>query len=240
MEDIIIISMKEFKELFALSKFQDVILRIMLLIGVLGIALPYYRIADWLNSPITILYWLWFGGFLIVTPAANSLIRERTSNTLFTLLASRLSIHSIILGKLLANVLYVYVITLLGILLGIITINFVDSTDVVRFYNPFVFWIGNLITLFFIFIVAECTVLFSIKVKNGTKLTQLISSIMLSMFIVVYFMSYNYSDNLIVFEKIESLCCGFGFIMVILSLSFISGAFYYLILHKATRKNLLE
>lgn len=240
MEDVITIAMKEFKELFALSKFQDVILRIILLIGVLGVALPYYRSADWLDSPITILYWLWFSGFLIVTPTANSLIREKNSNTLSTLLTSRLSIHSIIVGKLIANILYVYLITLLSILLGIITINLLNTTDTVQLYNPFVFWIGNLITLFFMCIVGECTILLSIKVKNGTKLTQLISSIMLSMFILVYLVSYSYSDNLLVSKKFESLYNGLDLFIVIVSLGFVIAAFYCLIIHKATRANLLE
>jgi hypothetical protein len=107
MVDILSIVWKEFRELLI----QKPNLRggwfgLLVFIGVFGVMLPLQSGQAWVESPIGILYWIWVPFMMVSTMIADSFAGERERHTLETLLASRLTDTSILLGKIFAALTY--------------------------------------------------------------------------------------------------------------------------------------
>lgn len=88
-----------------------------------GIVLPLMNGPTWITSPMVAIAWSWVPMFLVTTVIADAFAGERERHTLETLLASRLSDHAILFGKIGAAIGYAAVMTALGLILGIITVN---------------------------------------------------------------------------------------------------------------------
>ncbi len=135
MNDIFTIVWKEYKELF----YQRPNLRggwvgLLVFIGVFGILLPLQMGAGWVTSPINLIYWAWVPFMMVSSIIADSFAGERERHTLETLLASRLSDQSILVGKLLAAVLYGWGLTVFSLLLGLVTVNIAYSQGQLLFF----------------------------------------------------------------------------------------------------------
>jgi ABC-2 type transport system permease protein len=92
-------------------------------VGVFGVFLPLQIGKEWVTTPAGLVYWAWVPLFMVTSVIADSFAGERERHTLETLLASRLSDRAILFGKVAAGVTYGWGISLLGILVGVITIN---------------------------------------------------------------------------------------------------------------------
>jgi len=123
--DVRTIVWKELKELLLQrgTTRRGVLASIIVPLVMLGIFIPLQEGARWVQSPMTPLVWIVVPVFLVATMICDSFAGERDRRTLETLLASRLSDQSILFGKIAAYVMYGWGLTLLGLTLGLITVN---------------------------------------------------------------------------------------------------------------------
>jgi ABC-2 type transport system permease protein len=135
--DIFTMVWKEFRELLI----QKPNLRggwfgMLVFVGVFGVMLPIQTGRAWVESPVGLLYWIWVPFMLVSTVIADSFAGERERHTLETLLASRLSDRSILLGKITAAICYGWGFTLASLLLGLISVNIVHGQGEFLLYPP--------------------------------------------------------------------------------------------------------
>jgi len=89
------------------------------------VLLPLQSGREWVTSPISIVVWGWMPFQWVSGIVADSFAGERERHTLEALLATRLSDRAILFGKLLASLLYGFVLTMLILLVSLITVNLV-------------------------------------------------------------------------------------------------------------------
>ena len=122
--DILTVAWKEWLE------FRDQLLRIrrgglsaLIVVLMLGIVTPLQMGPLWLTSPLMLAYWPLLSSGMVSTLIADAFAGERERHTLETLLASRLSDTSILLGKVLAAILYGLLFTFANIVVGVVTLS---------------------------------------------------------------------------------------------------------------------
>lgn len=99
-------------------------IRALIVIGTVGIALPWRAGLPWLELALPeLLLLLWVPFFYIINFIGDAIAGERERHTLETLLASRLPDHAILLGKILVTVGYAWGMALVGLLLGALVVN---------------------------------------------------------------------------------------------------------------------
>ena len=128
--DIFTVAWKEWLE------FRDQLLRLrrggvsaIIVVLMLGIVTPLQMGPLWLTSPLMLAYWPLLSSGMVSTLIADAFAGERERHTLETLLASRLSDTSILLGKVLAAILYGLLFTFANIIVGIITLSIVHAGE---------------------------------------------------------------------------------------------------------------
>jgi ABC-2 type transport system permease protein len=132
--DINTIIYKELKEiLFQRGQGRSSSIRMLIFIGVFGVLMPMQNGIRALTSPEGMIFWLWIPYMLISGITADTFAGERERHTLETLLATRLSDRSILLGKLGAVISYGWGLTLITILVNLFTVNLF-------------FWQGHIVT----------------------------------------------------------------------------------------------
>lgn len=102
-----IVARKEWLEIFdQLVRFKRGGWSILLIVGFLGVISPLQMGTSWLTSSLMFFYWPLLTTSMTSTLIADAIAGERERHTLETLLATRLSDTAIILGKILAAVMY--------------------------------------------------------------------------------------------------------------------------------------
>jgi ABC-2 type transport system permease protein len=124
MRDILTVAWKEWLE------FRDQLLRLrrgglsaLIVILMLGIVTPLQMGPLWMSSPLMLAYWPLLSSGMVSTLIADAFAGERERHTLETLLSTRLSDTSILLGKVLAAIMYGLVFTFANVLVGAITLT---------------------------------------------------------------------------------------------------------------------
>ena len=122
--DILTVAWKEWLE------FRDQLLRLrrgglsaLIVLLMLGIVTPLQMGPLWLTSPLMLAYWPLLSSGMVSTLIADAFAGERERHTLETLLTSRLSDTSILLGKILAAILYGLLFTFANIIVGVVTLS---------------------------------------------------------------------------------------------------------------------
>lgn len=122
--DIWIVARKEWLEIFdQLLRFKRGGWSILLIIGFLGVISPLQMGTSWLTSPLMFFYWPLLTTSMTSTLIADAIAGERERHTLETLLATRLSDTAIILGKILAAVMYGITFAATNLLIGWAVVN---------------------------------------------------------------------------------------------------------------------
>ena len=103
---------------------------------IFGVFLPVEMGPSWIESPLVPLMWSWVPMFMVVQVVTDGFAGERERHTLETLLASRLSDGAILMGKLLAGVLYGAVFVLAFLILGTLTVNVAFGNGELLMYPP--------------------------------------------------------------------------------------------------------
>src|SRR3954447_17271664 len=134
MSDIGTMIWKETKETL-LQGDLSALIRPLLLIGVLGIGLPWRLGPQWLAlMPIVVGIVLYIPFFVILSFVGDAIAGERERHTLETLLASRISDRAILLGKIIATTGYAWSTALVGLLLGLVVANLSKGQGSWEFY----------------------------------------------------------------------------------------------------------
>ncbi len=133
--DILTVTWKELHEfLMQRGSLRATLTNMLLMILVFGVFLPLQSGRAWVESPVGMVAWAWVPLFLITGMIADSFAGERERHTLETLLASRLSDRAILLGKMLAGIVYALVMTVALLFVGLVTVNVSDWSGRVLVY----------------------------------------------------------------------------------------------------------
>jgi ABC-2 type transport system permease protein len=190
--DILTLAQKELKEI-VLARSAGRLnarggwLNLLLIMGVFGIFLPYQNGPAWIDSPGTLFLWAWVPLLLVSSVTTDSFAGERERHTLETLLASRLSDRSILLGKVAAAILYGWGLTLLSVVLGVITINVGYWNGTLRFYPLDFVLAGILLGLLGAGLAATAGVLVSLRSGSVRQAAQTMNlAIMVLLFVPIF------------------------------------------------------
>lgn len=128
---------KELKEIFGRrDRVKGGRTGMLIFVVVFGVVLPLQNGAEWIRSPLVLLYWSWIPFLLASGVVADSFAGERERHTLETLLASRLPDRAILAGKIGAAVAYAWGLTLASVLLGAVAVNVAYGRGGLLFYPP--------------------------------------------------------------------------------------------------------
>ena len=124
MRDIWTVVWKEWRE------FRDQLLSLrrgglsaLILALILGVVAPVQLGPEWVQSKIIVGYWPFLAATMVSSLIADSVAGERERHTLETLLASRLSDSAILIGKIVAAVLYGLGFAVANLLIGLVAVN---------------------------------------------------------------------------------------------------------------------
>jgi len=90
---------------------------------ILGVVAPVQLGPEWVQSKIIVGYWPFLAATMVSSLIADSVAGERERHTLETLLASRLSDSAILIGKIVAAVLYGLGFAVANMLIGLVAVN---------------------------------------------------------------------------------------------------------------------
>ncbi|MFL7890565.1 MAG: ABC transporter permease [Anaerolineales bacterium] len=182
--DISTIIWKESRELFIQRPgFRGGWMGLLIIVGVFGILFPYQSGIEWLSAPTTVLMWAWLPFILVNGVVADSFAGERERHTLETLLASRLSDRSILIGKICSAIAYGWGIALIGMIVGLVTINVSNWAGKILFFPPFI-GVTMLSSSFLIaWLAADLGIIVSLKADSVRQAQQTLSVAFLLFFI---------------------------------------------------------
>jgi len=152
MSDILTVAWKEWKEMLSLRSSGTRGrggLSMLITVAVFGVVLPLQTGAEWVASPLILLSWAWVPLLLVSSVIAQAFAGERERHTLETLLSTRLSDRSILLGKIVAAVAYGWGLTMLSLIAGVITINVAFGEGSLLFY-PAEIAVGGVVLTFLV------------------------------------------------------------------------------------------
>lgn len=137
MRDIWTVVWKEWQE------FRDQLLSLrrgglsaLILALILGVVAPVELGSEWVESKLIVGYWPFLAATMVSSLIADSVAGERERHTLETLLASRLSDSSILIGKIIAAVIYGVGFAVVNIVIGLIAVNVVNRDGGLLLFAP--------------------------------------------------------------------------------------------------------
>lgn len=142
--DIWTVIWKEWRELlFQRGNLRGIVLSLLPSVVLFGILLPSQLGRFWVESAISLGFWGWLPMLPVTVVIADAFAGERERHTLETLLASPLSEQAILFGKVGAVVGYAWVLTLIILLVGLITVNFTHGDRVLLY--PVTIMLGGMV-----------------------------------------------------------------------------------------------
>jgi len=141
MSDLGLVFWKEWKEIVLERTGGAGSFRPLILVAVLGIYMPYRMGPQRFFSAPQLLIYSFFAAVVITAVISDSFAGERERNTLETLLASRLSDRAILFGKIVASIAYGWLVSMLCIVAGVITVNAANWQGHVLIYQDWASWL---------------------------------------------------------------------------------------------------
>jgi len=182
--DILTVAWKEWLE------FRDQLLRLrrgglsaLIVVLLLGIITPLQMGPLWNKSALMLAYWPLLSSGMVSTLIADAFAGERERHTLETLLATRLPDASILLGKILAAVLYGLLFTFANILVGVITLSIRHWSDGLQVPPASHFGYMLLLVTLACSTMAGVGVFISLKAGTVRQAQQTLGIIMMTLFI---------------------------------------------------------
>jgi ABC-2 type transport system permease protein len=137
----------------------------------------------WVDSAAPLSMWVVIPLILVGSMVADSIAGERERHTLETLLATRLSDQAILLGKILASVVYVWLVTQLVFMVALIPLNIVHGEGELLVYPWDVLWSGLLLSFLLASLMSNIGVLVSLRAETVKQVQQKLG---ISTFVVAY------------------------------------------------------
>ena len=227
---------KEYREMFSGPASRDNIAVTVVMLGLLGILMPLQQGVGFVSSAVTLLYAYMVPFTIILNLVADSFAGERERHTLETLLAGRLSDRAILVGKLLASVLYAWAVSIVCLLLGWISVNvaFAEGGHLLLFpiWMPLSF-----VTLSFLvsWLIAGIGVLISLRsptVRQAQQIVGLMITVPMVPILIVLMMTKNVKFAtwlmtvavpalLPLFQNVTALVGGMGLVLLAIDLALV-------------------
>ena len=136
-QDALTIALKDLREmLFQSGSLRRSLRGVLFSVVVFGVVLPLQIGPDLVRQPAAILPFAWVPLLLASNMIADGIAGERERHTLETLLASRLSDRSILLGKVMAAVAYGWGFMVVNAFVGLLTVNLANPGQAILLYSP--------------------------------------------------------------------------------------------------------
>ena len=175
MSDILTMLWKESKDVLFQGGWRSLI-RPLIVVGIMGIYLPLQLGPQWVDlTPLAMLLLLWIPFFVIISFIGDVIAGERERHTLETLLASRMPDRAILLGKVIAIVLYAWGMGVLSLLLGLVLVDLFRTQGNWMFYPLDLFVDALVLILLVSVLAASAGVLISLKVATVRQAQQILS-----------------------------------------------------------------
>jgi ABC-2 type transport system permease protein len=175
MSDILTMVWKESKDVLFQGGWRS-LLRPLIVVGIMGIYLPLQLGPQWVAfTPIAMLLLLWIPFFVIISFIGDAIAGERERHTLETLLASRMPDRAILLGKVIAIVLYAWGMGVLSLLLGLVLVDLFRTQGHWMFYPLDLLVDALVLILLASVLAASAGVLISLRVATVRQAQQILS-----------------------------------------------------------------
>lgn len=162
--DIWTVIWKEWRELlFQRGNLRGIVLSLLPSVVLFGIILPSQIGRFWVESGLSLGFWGWLPMLPVTVVIADAFAGERERHTLETLLASPLSEQAILFGKVGAVVGYAWVLTLIILLAGLVTVNFVHGHGKLLLYPASIMLGGMVLALLTATLIASIGVIVSLR-----------------------------------------------------------------------------
>ncbi len=175
MSDILTMVWKESKDSLFQGGWRSLI-RPLIVVGIMGIYLPLQFGPQWVDlTPIGMILLLWIPFFVLISFIGDVIAGERERHTLETLLASRMPDRAILLGKVVATVLYAWGMGVLSLLLGLVLVDLFRTQGNWMFYPLDLFVDALVLILLASVLGASAGVLISLRVSTVRQAQQILS-----------------------------------------------------------------
>ncbi len=175
MSDIWTMMWKESKDVLFQGGWRSLI-RPLFVIGIMGIYLPLQFGSQWVDlTPIGMVLLLWIPFFVVISFIGDAIAGERERHTLETLLASRMPDRAILLGKVVATVLYAWGMGVLSLLLGLLLVDLFRTQGNWMFYPLDLFVDALVLILLASVLGTSAGVLISLRVATVRQAQQILS-----------------------------------------------------------------
>jgi len=130
---------------------------------ILGVVAPVQLGPEWVHSKIVVAYWPFLAATMVSSLIADSVAGERERHTLETLLASRLSDSAILIGKIIAAVLYGLGFAVANLLIGLVAVNVAYRESAPILFAPQRFVVTIMLTILASLLMAGIGVFISLR-----------------------------------------------------------------------------
>ena len=173
------------KELYKFNNTRTSKMQGLIMIGMVGVYMPIMTGLAWVQT-IQYLMWMWLPMFSTIGFTTDAFAGERERHTLETLLATRLPDEAILLGKILASVIYGWGISFTSLLLGAVVVNLTHPDAGLVFYEMSSFLIGMFAMLVVFFLFSCMGVLSSLRADTVRQAYQRLSIGMLVIWLIPF------------------------------------------------------
>ena len=195
-QDIATLIRKEWKEVvFRRGGGRQSWISMLILLAMLGVYLPYISGADWLEDPTALFAWAWVPLFMTIGMVVDAFAGERERHTLETLLATRLSDTSILLGKIFSSVMYAWSISIICSLVGAVTVNIFFISGPFQFYSLGMFFGGLFAVLLVAILISTIGVFVSLKSATVRQAYQKLNLSIMAIWLIPFILLQMFPDK---------------------------------------------
>src|SRR5690349_5093136 len=208
MRDIWTVVWKEWRE------FRDQLLSLrrgglsaLILALILGVVAPVQLGVEWVQSKIIVAYWPFLAATMVSSLIADSVAGERERHTLETLLASRLPDSAILIGKIVAAVLYGLGFAVANLVIGVVAVNIAHRENGLILFEPQRLVVTIVLTILASLLMAGIGVFISLRASTVKQAQQTfgIAIIVLTMGPLIGFNALEYDTRMMLAQRAAAL-----------------------------------
>ena len=196
---------REFRD--QLLSFRRGGLSALILALILGVVAPVQLGPEWVQSRIIVAYWPFLAATMVSSLIADSVAGERERHTLETLLASRLSDSAILIGKIVAAVLYGLGFAVANLVIGLVAVNIAHRESGPILFDGQRFVVMIVLTILASMLMAGIGVFISLRASTVKQAQQTfgIAIIVLTMGPLLAFNALAYDTRMVLARRAASL-----------------------------------
>jgi ABC-2 type transport system permease protein len=174
---------------------------------ILGVVAPVQLGPEWVESKLIIAYWPFLAATMVSSLIADSVAGERERHTLETLLASRIADSAILLGKIIAAVLYGLGFAVANLLIGLVAVNVAHGDGELILFGAQRYVVTIVLTNLASLLMAGIGVFISLRASTVKQAQQAfgIAIIVLTMGPLLLFNALEYETRMTLMRRLSSL-----------------------------------